>query len=50
LILNCIPIGLLIELPLSTVLLTGGWALTIIVYLLLRPGLARAENAKIEGN
>ncbi|MCE4061557.1 hypothetical protein LXM60_15230 [Pandoraea sputorum] len=39
LVMNCIPIGLLIELPLTTVLLTGGWALTILLFLVFRHSL-----------
>jgi hypothetical protein len=39
LILNLIPIAMMMELPLSTVLLTGGWASTLLLYRLFRTGL-----------
>jgi hypothetical protein len=35
-LLNFIPVALLMELPLSTVLLTGGWAVSIALYLIFR--------------
>lgn len=46
LILNFIPIAMMIELPLSTVLLTGGWAVTIMLYFIFRDRLRTASLAK----
>lgn len=46
LILNFIPIAMMIELPLSTVLLTGGWAVTLMLYLIFRDRLRTASDAK----
>lgn len=46
LILNFIPIAMMIELPLSTVLLTGGWAVTLMLYLIFRDRLRTACDAK----
>lgn len=41
LIFNFIPIAMLIELPLTTVLLTGGWALTTFLYFIFQSRLAQ---------
>lgn len=46
LILNFIPIAMMIELPLSTVLLTGGWAVTLLLYLIFRDRLKTAGETK----
>lgn len=35
-LLNFIPVAMLLELPLTTILFTGGWALTTVLYLLFR--------------
>lgn len=44
LILNFIPIAMIIELPLPTVLLTGGWALTLLLYPIFRARLKSAAG------
>ena len=46
LILNFIPIAMMIELPLSTVLLTGGWAVTLLLYLIFRDRLKTAGETR----
>jgi hypothetical protein len=43
LILNFIPISMMLELPLTTVMLTGGWALTLLLYYLFRARLKEAD-------
>lgn len=43
LILNFIPISMMLELPLTTVLLTGGWALTLVLYYVFRARLKEAD-------
>lgn len=42
--LNAIPVILLLEIPLSTVILTGGWIVTLLLYLLLARPLAFIPN------
>ena len=44
LILNFIPISMMMELPLSTVLLTGGWATTLLLYPIFRARLKSAAG------
>lgn len=44
LILNFIPVAMMIELPLSTVLLTGGWATTFLLYPIFRARLKSAAG------
>lgn len=44
LILNLIPISMMLELPLTTVLLTGGWALTLVLYYVFRARLKEADT------
>jgi len=46
LMLNFIPVAMMIELPLSTVLLTGGWAVTLLLYLVFRDRLKSAAETK----
>lgn len=46
LMLNFIPIAMMIELPLSTVLLTGGWAVTLLLYLIFRDRMKTAGGTK----
>lgn len=43
LILNLIPISMMLELPLTTVMLTGGWALTLLLYYVFRARLKEAD-------
>jgi len=43
LILNFIPISMMLELPLTTVMLTGGWALTLLLYYVFRARLKEAD-------
>jgi hypothetical protein len=42
--LNAVPLILLLELPLSTVILTGGWIVTLLLYLIIAPHAAHAPD------
>jgi hypothetical protein len=46
LILNFIPISMMLELPLTTVMLTGGWALSLLLYYVFRARLGEVDAGK----